>query len=365
MHRVRGREHEDHQIRGGDAAREPVPGRCTLTQRIAGGPASSQADAAPVQRQVDAGARSGQAQLAEDLAAAMGFFGGPADTIDASVARRNAEPVQRAAGGAVGAESTAPASGSGRAIPDDVRTKMEDSFGTDFSAVRVHEGPQAAAIGALAYTQGTDLHFAPGQYQPSSLAGQELLGHELAHVVQQAQGRVQTTTQAKGVGINDDAGLEHEADTMGARAARGEPARMAGAAVAQRRPSQPVQRMKVRGTTQASEMSGDKLAKHVVASGDQAAAAKAAYADSTFVTSAAAITSVVDGNDHNFTEENGAASARFDFDANVTITMWRKTDGVGVEKPVAKHIDNASTLCEIGVKKNGVDKLQVTHFMKK
>lgn len=107
-------------------------------------------------------------------------------------------------------------------MPAEVQAKMEGAFGTDLSAVRIHEGPRAAALGALAYTQGTDVHFASGHYQPSSQSGQELLGHELSHVVQQSQGRVSATTQAKGVGVNDDAGLEAEADAMGAKAARGE-----------------------------------------------------------------------------------------------------------------------------------------------
>jgi len=53
--------------------------------------------------------------------------------------------------------------------------------------------------------------------------GQELLGHELAHVVQQSEGRVPTTTQFKGVDGNDDRGLEREADEWAARAVRGEP----------------------------------------------------------------------------------------------------------------------------------------------
>ena len=44
---------------------------------------------------------------------------------------------------------------------------------------------------ALAYTQGTDIHFAPGQFEPDTSAGQQLLGHELTHVIQQAEGRVQ------------------------------------------------------------------------------------------------------------------------------------------------------------------------------
>ena len=101
---------------------------------------------------------------------------------------------------------------------------MSRAFATDFSSVRVHEGPQAQAVGALAYTQGSDLFFAPGQYDPHSEKGQELIGHELAHTVQQAQGRVAAPAQAKegGPAINADASLEREADEMGARAARGE-----------------------------------------------------------------------------------------------------------------------------------------------
>ena len=97
-------------------------------------------------------------------------------------------------------------------IPDNVKQKMEDSFGTDFSDVRIHsESPQAPEVGALAYTQGTDIHFAPGQFKPDTSAGQQLLGHELAHVIQQAEGRVQPTTEIGGMSVNDDGGLEHEA----------------------------------------------------------------------------------------------------------------------------------------------------------
>lgn len=124
----------------------------------------------------------------------------------------------------------APSASGGKALPDDVRARMEAALGADFSAVRIHEGPQASALGALACTQGTDIYFAPGQYDPVSPHGQELLGHELAHVVQQAQGRVPVTAQARGAAWNADAALEHEADVLGGRAARGETART-GAAV--------------------------------------------------------------------------------------------------------------------------------------
>src|SRR5579859_5834329 len=69
---------------------------------------------------------------------------------------------------------------------------MATAFGADFSDVTVHEGPEAAAIGARAYTHGSTIHFAPGEYAPQSPGGQELLGHELAHVVQQRAGQVPT-----------------------------------------------------------------------------------------------------------------------------------------------------------------------------
>lgn len=105
-------------------------------------------------------------------------------------------------------------------IPDNVRQRMEDSFGTDFSSVRVHpESSKAPEVGALAYTQGTDIHFAPGQFKPETSAGQQLLGHELTHVIQQAEGRVQPTTEIGGMAVNDNEGLEHEADVLGAKAA--------------------------------------------------------------------------------------------------------------------------------------------------
>lgn len=101
-------------------------------------------------------------------------------------------------------------------IPDMVKQRMEGSFGTDFSSVRVHpESSKAPEVGALAYTQGTDIHFAPGQFKPDTSAGQQLLGHELTHVIQQAEGRVQPTTEIGGMAVNDDAGLEREADLMG------------------------------------------------------------------------------------------------------------------------------------------------------
>jgi hypothetical protein len=106
----------------------------------------------------------------------------------------------------------------GQPIPDQVRAKMEAAFGTDFSDVRIHVGQEASSIGALAYTWGTNIHFAPGQYSPHTIQGQKILGHELWHVVQQKSGRVSNPFGA-GVAVVQDRALEAEADRMGIKAA--------------------------------------------------------------------------------------------------------------------------------------------------
>jgi hypothetical protein len=97
-------------------------------------------------------------------------------------------------------------------LPDNLKSGIENLSGMSMDSVRVHyNSAQPAQLNALAYAQGTDIHVAPGQEQH--------LPHEAWHVVQQAQGRVQPTMQMKdGVPVNDDRGLEHEADVMGAKA---------------------------------------------------------------------------------------------------------------------------------------------------
>ncbi|MCB9235359.1 MAG: DUF4157 domain-containing protein [Bacteroidia bacterium] len=119
------------------------------------------------------------------------------------------------------AVASPPAENNGSGLPTALQTKMEGSMGADFSNVNVHQNSGTASdIGALAYTQGNDVHFAPGQFKPDTSSGQELIGHELAHVVQQRQGRVQPTSMAGGMPANEDPGLENEADVMGRKAAR-------------------------------------------------------------------------------------------------------------------------------------------------
>ncbi len=121
-------------------------------------------------------------------------------------------------------------SGSRSSMPAPVKSKMENSFGTNFGDVSIHtDSPQAKSMGALAFTQGSNVHFAPGQYNPQSSSGQALLGHELTHVVQQRAGRVAAPHQSKGAPINADPSLETEADQIGAKAAQGQQVQVPGA----------------------------------------------------------------------------------------------------------------------------------------
>lgn len=97
-------------------------------------------------------------------------------------------------------------------LSDDLKSGIEYLSGFDMSDTKVHyNSDKPAQLNAHAYAQGTDIHLASGQ--------EKQLPHEAWHVVQQKQGRVQPTLQRKsGVNINDDVGLEKEADVMGAMA---------------------------------------------------------------------------------------------------------------------------------------------------
>jgi len=101
-------------------------------------------------------------------------------------------------------------------MPDQLKAGMEARLGVDFSDVRIHPASsKAPEVGALAYTQGSDIHFAPGQFSPETSGGKGLLGHELTHVVQQREGRVKPTTEVAGMPVNDSPKLEKEADDFG------------------------------------------------------------------------------------------------------------------------------------------------------
>lgn len=99
------------------------------------------------------------------------------------------------AGGAEGGqlstvtEAAITGAGGGQSLDADVQRSMDAGFGADFSGVRVHDDAAADAVNrelnSRAFTAGNDIFFRSGEYQPASTGGQELLAHELTHVVQQ------------------------------------------------------------------------------------------------------------------------------------------------------------------------------------
>ena len=105
--------------------------------------------------------------------------------------------------------------GPGRPLPPTERRYFENRLQADLGAVRVHPDAEAApALGANAFAAGRDIGFAPGRWQPGTQEGRRLLGHELAHVVEQGR-RCQPAVQL------DDAAKPAEADEATAVLAEG------------------------------------------------------------------------------------------------------------------------------------------------
>ena len=79
--------------------------------------------------------------------------------------------------------------GGGKPMDTNTQSFMGNSFGADFSNVRIHTGSQAVQmsqdLNAHAFTVGSDIYFNEGRYQPNTKQGTGLLAHELTHVVQQ------------------------------------------------------------------------------------------------------------------------------------------------------------------------------------
>ena len=102
----------------------------------------------------------------------------------------------RLAGGPGGGQdalgSAAELAGNGRPLDRSVAAELRPRLGFDLSTVRIHDDPaagqQARNLGALAFTWGPHVAFAPGAYQPHTSKGHALIAHELAHVVQQLAG---------------------------------------------------------------------------------------------------------------------------------------------------------------------------------
>jgi hypothetical protein len=118
----------------------------------------------------------------------------PGDTYEQE-ADRAAEQVMHLPEPAIG--SSGQKEGSSRAAPrshqplsSHERAFFEPQFGHDFSRVRIHADSRSAemaeALNADAFTVGRDIYFGAGKLQPGTREADQLLGHELAHVVQQS-----------------------------------------------------------------------------------------------------------------------------------------------------------------------------------
>jgi hypothetical protein len=107
--------------------------------------------------------------------------------------------------------------GSGQPLDSAVQAKMSDATGQDFSSVKVHTGSESHALNqqlsAKAFTTGNDIFFREGAYDPNSGSGQELIAHELTHVVQQSSGSVGSGSGRMTVNAPGDA-YEQEADSV-------------------------------------------------------------------------------------------------------------------------------------------------------
>ncbi|MBN3960849.1 DUF4157 domain-containing protein [Nostoc sp. NMS8] len=107
------------------------------------------------------------------------------------------------------------ARGGGQAIADNIREPMEVAFGADFSGVKVHTDGKSdqlnRSIQARAFTTGHDVFFGQGEYNPGSRDSQELLAHELTHVVQQNGGAVKRSLLEK---TQEDSFLEASAEPI-------------------------------------------------------------------------------------------------------------------------------------------------------
>ena len=103
------------------------------------------------------------------------------------------------------------ANGNNTGLPDNLKFGMETISGISLDDVKVnYNSDKPSALGAHAFARGNEIHLGGGQ--------EKHLSHEAWHVVQQKQGRVNSTQEINGTSINDDSALESEATKMGAKA---------------------------------------------------------------------------------------------------------------------------------------------------
>jgi len=106
------------------------------------------------------------------------------------------------------------ARGSGQPLAPNLQQSMGQAMKVDFSGVRVHTDAKSdqlnQSIQARAFTTGQDVFFRQGEYQPGSRSGQELIAHELTHVVQQGGNQIQAmAVQRTSTEVSENQGIEN------------------------------------------------------------------------------------------------------------------------------------------------------------
>jgi hypothetical protein len=175
----------------GPAALQAAAGNAAVGALIAGAQAKLEVGSSndPLEREADAVAEETVRALRSGVvtgAAAAAAAEGPPRIQRAGGATGGSGGRARLDPGAEAAIETSRAGGS--PLPGPVRGRMEGAFGEDFSGVRIHQGDTAAVLnrsmGATAFTTGSDIFLGAG----ASVADDDLLAHELTHVVQQRGG---------------------------------------------------------------------------------------------------------------------------------------------------------------------------------
>jgi hypothetical protein len=146
--------------------------------------------------------------------AVLGFIGGKSKQEDSGSGNVLRKPRNKAPAPTHDAAAVKGQLGTGQALDARVQSQMSSAFGHDFSGVRIHTDSRAATLSsdlqARAFTIGSDVAFAGGEYNPGTLIGDALIAHELAHVVQQAGANTAPGPMLKAEGEYN--ALERDAD---------------------------------------------------------------------------------------------------------------------------------------------------------
>ena len=157
--------------------------------RVGSNADNSETSPQPIQRKLTEGETEQEAEATETEIA---------EKSNAPASPEDGDNVQREGGKTGGVASSEieskinSAKGSGQALAPDLQGKMGEAMGADFSGVKVHTDGEAdrlnRSLESKAFATGKDVFFRQGAYESESESGQELIAHELTHVLQQGAG---------------------------------------------------------------------------------------------------------------------------------------------------------------------------------